>query len=63
MRVIGSRERFMDRLLPSQAFTPEEAVVAPEGAYGVYVTGDTSERKAWLVDDGPKSKGLVIVIQ
>lgn len=61
--VVGSRERYMNRLLPSQAFTPEEESLAPDGAYGVYVTGDTSERKAWLVDNGIRSRGLGFIIR
>lgn len=59
--VVCSRDRASGRLSPT-ALDSAEAAVAPEGAYGVYVTGDSGERKAWLVDNGVRMAGSILIV-
>ena len=59
--VVCSRDRASRRLSPA-ALDSAEAAVAPEGTYGVYVTGDSGERKAWLVDNGIRMAGSVLIV-
>jgi hypothetical protein len=63
VKVVGSKDYGFGSRISWSDMTAAEEEAKPDSAFGVYVTTNTSERKAYLVDNGYVPAGLYILFK